>query len=315
MNVMARNIDPVIISCAVTGAIHTPSMSEYLPVTPKEITNQGIEAANAGASIIHVHVRDPDTGEPVSDIELFKEVAEGIKAETDAIVQPTTGGGTNQTVEERFGVIPELQPEMASCNMGSINFGTYPLINAIEEFQFDWEPRYLKNTWDFIFQNTFGDIREALQMFEEHGVMPELECYDVGHLYNAKHFYDKNLLEPPLHIQFVMGIHGGIAAEEQHLIHMINTTDRLFGNDASWSVIGAGQKQFPFGCQAVSMGGNVRVGLEDNLFIEHGELAKSNAHQVEKMADLAWKVAGREPATPNEVREFFNLKGQSKVTF
>lgn len=312
---MSREIDPAIVSCAITGAIHTPSMSEYLPVTPEEIVEQGVAAADAGASIIHVHVRDPETGEPVSDVDLFREVAAGIKAETDAIVQPTTGGGTNMTVEERFDVIPELQPEMASCNMGSINFGTYPLADTIDEFEYDWEREYLENTWDFIFANTFESLREAFSMFNQYGTFPELECYDVGHLYNTKHFYDRGILEPPIHLQFVMGIHGGIAAEERHLVHMQETAERLFGNDASWSVLGAGQKQFQLGSQAIAMGGNVRVGLEDNLFIEPGTLATSNAEQVEKIVDLMWDVAGREPADPEEVRDFLGLKGADEVDF
>lgn len=312
---MTRSLDSVILSCALTGAIHTPSMSDHLPVTPEELIADGIEAAENGAAIIHVHVRDPETGEPVSDVDLFREVAAGIKAETDAIVQPTTGGGTNQTVEERLEVVPELEPEMASCNMGSMNFGTYPLIETVEEFEYDWEEEYLENTWDFIFANTFESLRKSLPMFEEHETMPELECYDVGHLHNAAHFYERGLLVPPIHIQFVMGIHGGIAAEESHLDHMIRTTERLFGDDASWSVIGAGRKEFALGTYAAAAGGNVRVGLEDNLFLERGRLARSNGELVAKMVDLAWDVAGREPATPDEVRKFFDLKGQDAVGF
>lgn len=312
---MTRGLDDIVIACALTGAIHTPSMSEHLPVTPEELTEEGIAAAEAGASIIHVHVRDPETGEPTSDLELFREVAAGIAAETDAIVQPTTGGGMNMTVEERMAVVPELQPEMASCNMGSINFGLYPMTQAVDEFEYDWEESYLEGTWDHIFPNTFESLREAFDMFEEHGTIPELECYDVGHLYNAKHFVETGHLDTPIHLQFVLGIHGGIAADQRHLQHMVETAELLFGDQASWSVLGAGRMQFPLATQAASMGGNARVGLEDSLYLERGELAQSNADQVKKLVRLAWDVAGREPADPDQVREFLGLKGQEKVGF
>ena len=312
---MTRSLDEVVISCALTGAIHTPSMSEHLPVTPGELIEEGIAAAEAGASIVHVHVRDPETGEPTSDVGLFREVAGAIKAETDAVVQPTTGGGMNMTVEERMAVVPELEPEMASCNMGSMNFGLYPMAEAIEEFEYDWEREYLEGTRDHVFPNTFESLGTTLGEFKRHGTMPELECYDVGHLYNAKHLLDRGILEPPIHVQFIMGIHGGIGADQSHLQHMVETTERLFGDDASYSVIGAGRNQFPLGTQAVSMGGNVRVGLEDNLYLERGRLAESNAEQVERIVDLAWEVAGREPASPEQVREFLDLKGQDAVDF
>jgi uncharacterized protein (DUF849 family) len=312
---MVRSLDSAIVSCALTGSIHTPTLSEHLPVTPDELILQGIDAADAGASIIHIHVRDPETGEPVSDHDLFREVAEGIQSETDAVVQPTTGGGLNQTVEERMSIVPELQPEMASLNMGSFNFGIYPIAEMTDKFEYDWEREYLESTRDNVFPNTFGDIEQAIETFAKNGTKPELECYDVGHLYNAKHFYEKGKLEPPLHLQFVMGIHGGIGAREEHLVHMAETADQLFGDDASWSVVGAGQKQFPLTTQAACMGGNVRVGLEDNLYIRSGELAKSNAEQVEKIVDLLSEVAGREPATPAETRDFLTLKGQDETAF
>ncbi|MFC6989025.1 3-keto-5-aminohexanoate cleavage protein [Haloplanus sp. GCM10025708] len=290
-------------------------MSEHLPITPDELVEEGIAAAEAGASIIHIHVRDPETGEPVSDLDLFREVASGIQAETDAIVQPTTGGGFNQTVEERFSVIPELQPEMASFNMGSMNFGLYPMAEKMDEFEYEWEREYLENTYENIVPNSFSTLHEAGSMFTEHGVHPELECYDVGHLHTAKHLYDRGVLEPPLRIQFVMGVLGGIAAESSHLDHMIETTERLFGDDASWSVIGAGKAQFPLGVEAVSRGGHVRVGLEDNLYLSPERMAESNAEQVEKIVDLAWSVAGREPATPAQVRGLFDTKGVENVGF
>lgn len=308
-----REFDKTIISCAVTGAIHTPTMSPHLPITAEEIAEEAIAAAEAGASIVHIHVRDEETGEPVTDLDLFGEVASTIQAECDAIVQLTTGGGPGMPVEERISVVPELKPEMASCNMGSINFGLYQLLTKFDEFQYEWEKEHLASTRDYIFRNTFEDLETILTTFEDNGTMPELEVYDVGHLYNAKHMVDRGLLPTPLHIQFVMGIHGGIDATAKNLNHLVDVADDLFDDDFSFSVIGAGRNEFPLGTQAVSMGGNARVGLEDNLFLERGQLAESNAELVEKMVQLTRTVAGREVATPAETREFLGLKGQSKV--
>jgi len=310
-----RSFEKAIVTCAVTGAIHVPTMSPHLPVTPQEITDEAVAAAEAGASIVHVHVRDPETGEPVSDVDLFREVAEGVADRCDAIVQPTTGGGPNMTVEERVQVVPELEPEMASCNMGSINFGLYPILDAYDEFEHDWEPEFLEGTRDHIFPNTFESLETIIPLFEEHGTEPELECYDVGHLYNARHFVDRGILEPPLHLQFVMGIHGGIGADSENLNHMIRTADKLFGDDYSFSVIGAGRMQFPLGSQAVSTGGHARVGLEDNLYLRKGELAESNADLVEKMVHQVRELTGREIATPGEVRSFLDLKGSEATAF
>lgn len=310
-----RDFDKAIVTCAVTGAIHVPTMSPHLPVTPDEIADAAIEAAEAGASIVHIHVRDPETGEPVQDVDLFREVVGKIKSNCDAVIQPTTGGAPTMSVDERIKVVPELEPEMASCNMGSINFGLYPILDAFDEFEYDWETEYLESTRDLIFPNTFENLEKIIPTFQEHGTMPELECYDVGHLYNAKHFVDRGILETPLHIQFVMGIHGGIAADSDNLNHLYHTAEKLFGDEFSFSVIGAGRDQFPMGCQSVSRGGHVRVGLEDNLYIGKGELATSNAQQVEKMVDLTQELTGREIAEPAEVREFLGLKGQSEVNF
>jgi uncharacterized protein (DUF849 family) len=310
-----REFDRAIVACAVTGAIHTPTMSPALPVTPEEIASEAIAAAEAGASIVHVHVRDPETGEPVTDFELFREVAERIAAESDAIVQPTTGGPPGQTVEERIGVVPELEPEMASCNMGSMNFGLYQLLDRYDDFEYEWEEDHLDSSRDTIFQNTFADLETALPIFDEHGTKPELECYDVGHLYNAKHFVDRGLLEPPLHLQFVTGIHGGIGADPENLTHLVRIADKLFGDDYSFSVIGAGKAEFPLASQGVSMGGHARVGLEDNLYLGPGEKAESNADLVEKMVDLIDGLTGRAIATPEETREFLGLKGREEVDF
>ena len=302
-----------IISCAVTGAIHVPTMSPHLPITPEEIAEEAIAAAEAGASIIHIHVRNPETGEPVTDLNLFRQVATRIHEESDAIVQPTTGGAPTMAPEERVRVVPELEPEMASCNMGSINFGLYPLLEKYEAFEHDWESEYLEGTRDLIFRNSFKDLETILPVFDEHGTKPELECYDVGHLYNAKHMVERGYIEPPLHIQFVLGIHGGIGADTENLTHMFQIAEKLFGDDYSFSVIGAGRNEFPRAAQAVDMGGHARVGLEDNLFLGPGELAESNADLVKKVVRLTQELTGRGIATPAETREFLGLKGKHET--
>ncbi|PSQ07939.1 3-keto-5-aminohexanoate cleavage protein [Halobacteriales archaeon QS_5_68_33] len=305
-----REFENLVVSCAVTGAIHTPSMSPHLPVTPGEIAEAAIGAADAGASIVHVHVRDPETGEPVNDWDLFRAVAERVHDACDVVIQPTTGGAPTATPEERVGVVPELEPEMASCNMGSINFGLYGLAEKYDDFEHDWEEPYLAGTRDLIFRNTFGDLETILPIFDEHDTKPELECYDVGHLYNAKHFVERGLIDPPLHIQFVLGIHGGIGADPRNLTHMVDVAEDLFGDDYSFSVIGAGRREFGMGVQAATMGGHARVGMEDNLYLGPGELAESNAAMVAKMVRLAREVTGRDPATPARTREFLDLKGK-----
>jgi uncharacterized protein (DUF849 family) len=305
----------VIVTCAVTGAIHTPSMSPALPVTPDEIATACIEASEAGAAVVHLHVRDPETGEPVTDLDLFEQVAGEVQAATDVIVQPTTGGAPTMAPEERIQVVPRLDPEMCSCNMGSINFGLYPMLAAVDDWEHDWEPAYLEGTTDLIFQNTFADLEVMLTTMAEHDVVPSLECYDVGHLYNLAHCVERGWVEPPLHLEFVLGINGGIGADPENLVHMRRIADKLFGDDYSFSTIGAGRMEFPLVSQAASMGGHMRVGLEDNLYLSRGRPAESNAELVEKAVDLAWEVAGREPATPDEVREFLGLKGLDAVAF
>lgn len=304
-----RRHDKVVISCAVTGAIHVPTMSPHLPVTPKEIAEEAIAAAEAGASIVHIHVRDPETGEPVTDLGMFREVAERVQAESDVIIQPTTGGAPTMSTEERVQVVPELEPEMASCNMGSINFGLYPLLEKYDEFDHEWERDYLESTKDLIFRNTFEDLEKILPIFEKHGTKPELECYDVGHLYNARYLFDQGYLDPPLHLQFIFGIHGGIGTDPENLTHMVRIAEKLFGDQFSFSVIGAGRSEFARAMQAIDMGGHMRVGLEDNLYLRAGELAESNAQLVEKAVNLAGEITGRAVATPAETREFLELPG------
>lgn len=302
-----------IISCAVTGAINVPTMSPHLPVTPEEIAEEAIAAAEAGASIVHIHVRDPETGEPITDLGLFREVATRIHEATDVIIQPTTGGAPTMSPEKRVQVVPELKPEMASCNMGSINFGLYPLLEKYDEFEHQWEPEYLEETRDLIFQNSFEDLETILPVFDEHGTKPELECYDVGHLYNAKHMLDRGYLERPLHIQFVLGINGGIGGHSENLTHMYQIAEKLFGDDYSFSVIGAGRYEFPRATQSLDMGGHARVGLEDNLYLSPGMLAESNAQLVKKVVDLTRDLTGRDIATPTDTRAFLGLKGKENT--
>lgn len=309
---MAKN---VIITCAVTGGIHTPSMSEHLPVTPSQIADQSIAAAEAGASIIHLHARDPKTGKPTPDPDVFMQFLPVIKQSCDAVVNISTGGGLGMTLEQRLAAANRASPEMASLNMGSMNFGIFPMLQKYSEFQHTWEPEFLEMTKDFIFRNTFKDIEFVLRgLGEEHGTKFEMECYDLGHLYTVAHFVDTGLIKPPFFLQMIYGILGGAGAEIDNLVHMHTVADRLFGNDYEWSVLAAGRHQMPFATTAANLGGNVRVGLEDSLYIGKGELAKSNAEQVSKIRriveDLSYTVA-----TPAEARERLGLKGGDRVGF
>ena len=307
---------PVIITCAPTGGIHTPTMSPHLPITPSEITQASIEAAEAGASIIHLHARDPETGQPDPNPDLFMEFLPRIKQATGAVMNVSTGGGLGMTMDERLRAATTARPEMASLNMGSINFGLFPLLEKHDEWQHDWEPEFLGMTRDFIFPNTFATIEYALiELGEKHGTKFEFECYDLGHLYNVKWFVDKGLIKPPFFIQFVLGILGGAGADLENLQHLHRMADKLFGpKNYEWSVLGAGRHQMPLATQAALMGGNLRVGLEDSLYIGKGELAVSNAQQVEKIRTIIEKL-GREVATPDEARERLGLKGGDQVAF
>ncbi|NMM44835.1 3-keto-5-aminohexanoate cleavage protein [Rhodospirillaceae bacterium KN72] len=308
-------VKSVIITCAVTGGIHTPTMSDYLPITPQEIADEAVAAAEAGASILHLHARDPKDGRPTPDPKVFMEFLPRIKQQTDAVVNITTGGGLGMTLEERLAAAIAASPEMTSLNMGSFNFALYPLLDKYKTWKHDWEPAYLENTKEFIFKNTFGDIeRTMLELGEGHGIKFEFECYDVGHLYNLAHFADRGLVKPPFLVQTIFGIMGGIGADEENLMHMRRIANKLFGDDYEWSVLAAGRHQMPFVTQAAVMGGNVRVGLEDSLYIGKGELAKSNADQVAKIRriveDLSLAVA-----TPEEARKRLGLKGGDLVNF
>lgn len=306
---------PVIITCAVTGGIHTPSMSPHLPVTPNEISTAAIDAAEAGASIIHLHARDPETGKPDPRPDTFMKFLPVIKQSTDAVVNVSTGGGLGMTIEARLAAALTASPEMASLNMGSLNFGIFPMLEKYKDFKHDWEKPYLEMTKDFIFPNTFATIEYALKnLGEEHGTKFEFECYDLGHLYNLAWFVDKGLVKPPFFVQMIYGILGGVGADLDNLMHMHTVANKLFGDDYEWSVLGAGRHQMPFCTQAAMLGGNVRVGLEDSLYIGKGELATSNAQQVQRIRTIVENL-GLEVATPADARTRLGLKGGDQVAF
>jgi uncharacterized protein (DUF849 family) len=299
----------VIISCAVTGAMHTPTMSDYLPLTSEDIAEQSVAAAEAGAAVIHLHARVPETGQPTGDPDVFGRFLPIIKQRTDAVVNITTGGSPTMTVQDRLAGAVRFQPEMCSLNMGSMNFAIFPAAKRISRWRYPWEEDYVVNSDDFIFRNTFRDIAFILETLGAAGTKFEHECYDVGHLYNLAHFVDRGLVKPPFFVQMIFGILGGIGADFDNLTFMKQTADRLFGKDSyQWSV------QMPFITQAALMGGNVRVGLEDSLFIERGQLAISNAQQVEKAKRILAEM-GLEPATPAEARDMLGLKGGDRVVF
>lgn len=307
-------MNKVIITCAVTGAIHTPSMSPYLPVTPEEIIEAAVGAAEAGASIIHLHARDPVTGKPDQSPEAFAKFLPQIKARTQAALNLTSGGSPFMTIEERIQPSMRFAPEVASLNMGSINFALFPMLDRFRDFKFDWERQHLENSRDLIFRNTFKDIEYALAACSANDTRFEFECYDIGHLYNLAHFADKGLVKPPFFVQSVFGILGGIGVHPEDVSHMRRTAERLFGHDYRWSVLGAGRHQMTIAAMAASMGGNVRVGLEDSLWLGRGTLAKSNADQVRNVRKII-EGLGLQVATPDEARQILQLKGADKVRF
>jgi uncharacterized protein (DUF849 family) len=305
----------IIISCAVTGSIHTPTMSPWLPVTPDEIAEQAIDAAQAGAAILHLHARDPKDGRPSPDPAVFMQFLPRIKAGCDAIVNITTGGSVKMTLEERLAAPLQASPEMCSLNMGTMNFALYPAAERYSTWKHPWEEPYLRDSDDNIFRNTFRDIAKIYhQLGEGHGTKFEHECYDVGHLYNLAHCVDRGLFRPPLFLQLIFGILGGIGPDLDILMFMKRVADKLFGDQYRWSVLAAGRHQMPFATQAAMMGGNVRVGLEDSLYIGRGKLATSNAEQVRKVRDIAQSL-GYEIATPSEARALLRLKGAEHVKF
>ena len=304
----------VIITCAVTGAIHTPSMSPYLPITPKEIADAAVDAAEAGAAIVHLHARDPVNGRPTQDVKYFREFAADIARRSNVVINFTTGGAPTMTVEERLQPTLLLKPEVASLNMGSMNFGLYPMLKRFTEFKHDWERPYLAGSDDRIFKNTFKDIENILTSCASGGTRFEIECYDIGHLYVAAHFLERGVVKPPLFIQSVFGILGGIGAHPDDVAHMKRTADRLFGDLYQWSVLGAGRNQLPIASMSAAMGGNVRVGLEDSLWIGPGKLAESSAVQVRAVRQII-EAMGLEIATPDDARRILELKGSAAVGF
>jgi uncharacterized protein (DUF849 family) len=304
----------VIITCAVTGAIHTPSMSPYLPVTPAEITEAAVGAAEAGAAILHLHARDPVDGRPTQDPAVFSEFLPQIKARTNAVINITSGGSPHMTVQERLRPAHHFQPELASLNMGSMNFGLYPMLERFKEFKHQWEVDHLTKSRDLVFKNTFADIEYILTSCGANGTRFEFECYDISHLYNLAHFVDRKLAKPPFFVQSVFGLLGGIGPHPEDLMHMKRTADRLFGKDYVWSILGAGRSQIPLASIGAAQGANVRVGLEDSLWNGPGRLAESNAVQVSKIRQVLEGMS-LEIATPDEARALLALKGPDSVKF
>lgn len=311
-------MEKLIITAAITGNITLPVQTPYLPLTPQQIIEDAVRAADAGAASVHIHGRDPKTGKPTTDPEVYREIASGIKARSDVIVCVTTGGTMYMTPEERAQVVPNLKPELATFNMGSINFSIHPIAERYkdDDYKFPWEKEFALSTKNFIFRNTFGDIERLMEIMKENDTKPEFELYDVGHIYNLQFLIKRNVIKPPVWLQFVTGILGGIGANVYEVVHMKQTADRLIGEDNyTWSVIGAGYPaEFNLATLSMIMGGHVRVGMEDNIFIEKGVLAKSNAELVEKVVRIAREL-GREIATPDEARKILGLKGKDKVNY
>jgi uncharacterized protein (DUF849 family) len=305
----------VIISCAVTGAIHIPSQTPYLPITPQQIADSAVVAAEAGAAILHLHARNPQDGSPTPDPEVFAQFLPVIRDRTTAVINLTTGGGQTMTVDQRLEGPLRFRPEMCSLNMGSMNFGLYPIANRVKEFRYEWEAGYLERSRDFIFRNTFADIERILRdLGETHGTRFEFECYDIGHLYNLAHIVDRGLVEPPFFIQSIFGILGGVGPHPEDLLHMKRTADRLFGDDYHWSILGAGRHQMNLATMGAIMGGNVRVGLEDSVYLGKGQLAETNADQVSRIRRILEELS-LEIATPDEARVMLRLKGAAAVGF
>jgi len=305
----------VIISCAVTGGIHVPSQSPFLPLTPGQIADSAIAAAEAGAAILHLHARDPEDGSPAPDPEVFAQFLPRIKESTSAIVNITTGGGQTMTLDDRLASPRRFKPEMCSLNMGSMNFGLYPVMNRVKEYTYDWERGYLERSRDYIFKNTFADIERILkEIGDANGTRFEFECYDIGHLYTLAHFVERGLITPPIFVQTIFGILGGIGPDPEDLLHMKRTADRLLGGDYVWSILGAGRHQMNLVTMGAIMGGNVRVGLEDNIYLGKGQLAETNAALVGRIRRILDELS-LDIATPDEARAMLALKGADAVAF
>ena len=304
----------VMVTCAVTGAIHTPTMSPYLPITPAEIAEAALGAHAAGAALVHLHARDPITGKPDQRPEAFEPFLKVIKQNSDAVINITTGGAPTMGVDERLGPCAHFKPEVASLNMGSMNFGLFPMLGRYPEFKFDWEKPYLEGSDDRIFKNTFRDIERILTTCASNGTRFEIECYDIGHLYTLRHFADRGLVKAPFFIQSVFGILGGISPHPEDVAHMKRTADRLFGDQYQWSVLGAGRNQLPIAAQSIALGGNARVGLEDSIWISPGQLARTNAQQVQAVRQVIESL-GLEIASSEDAREILELKGRNSVNF
>lgn len=306
-------MNKTIITAAITGGIHVPSMSPYIPLTAKEIIDESVKAYEAGAAVVHIHARDPKDGRPSSDIEIFREILTGIKARCDVIICISTGGRVGMSPEERIATVKELKPELASFNTGSMNFALYPLLNKIDKFKYEWEEEFLKATEKLVFHNTFDVLKHFCKTMEEIGAKPEIEIYDISMINNTQQLINEGYLKDDLYLQFVMGILGGIPASIDNLLYLHNSAKQTF-NNFQWSVCAAGKHQFPIGVTSLVLGGHMRVGLEDSLYIAPGELAKSNAEQVEKAVRISRELF-REPATPEDARKMLGLKGIDKVNY
>ena len=302
----------MIVSCAVTGSIHVPSQTPHLPITPAQIAENAVGAADAGAAIVHLHARDPETGRPTPDPEVFAEFLSEIAARCNVVINITTGGGHGMTVEERTQAARRFKPELCSLNMGSMNFGLFPVLGRVTEFEHPWEREYLENSRDFIFRNTYADVEAIVGLLGAEGTRFEFECYDVGHLYNLANFVERGVVEPPLFVQTIFGILGGIGPEPENLMHMKHVADRLFGDDYYWSILGAGRHQTNLVTIGAILGGSVRVGLEDSIYLSKGQLAESNAEQVAKIVRILGELS-LEIATPDEAREMLALKGADRT--
>lgn len=308
-------MEKIIITAAITGAATIPSQSPYIPITPRQIADEAVNAFEAGAAVVHIHARDPEDGRPSSSLDHYREIVTDIKSRCNVVICITTGAGAGMSVEERAAPINTFKPELGSLNMGSLNFSMHPLLKKIKVWKFQWEKPYLENSRDFIFPNTFASLEKIISIMRENCTKPELEIYDTSHLYNTQYLVQEGLLEYPLHMQFVLGVMGGAQANGYDLVHLKTTADRLFADKYSWSVIGTGwPHEFRMGAMALTLGGHVRVGLEDNLMIDKGELAKSNAQLVTKMRRICEDL-GKDVASPDDARQIIQLKGLDHVAF